>query len=266
MKKVDRGDPMGKKILLSVAGYDPTSGAGILLDLKVFHSLGFQGMALLTSVTSQNTRRVKSIHPLSPPLLWDQYKTLHEDISFSGIKVGMVGSIKNMAFISRILSNHPKIPKVVDPVFRSSSGKWLLEKESIASYVDHIKGRASLLTPNTEEASLISGITISTADGMKEAAERIYKITQIPCLIKGGHLAGKKSDVLFDGKNFHVLVRKKIKKRVHGTGCFLSSSLLAFLAKGNSLKKAFFLAEELTHDAIARAIKIGSGQQILDFF
>jgi hydroxymethylpyrimidine/phosphomethylpyrimidine kinase len=135
-----------KKILLSVAGHDPTSGAGVSLDLKVFQLLGFQGMAVLTSITSQNTKGVRKVHCLSPELIWDQYKILCEDVSFSGIKVGMVGCEKNIEVIKRILDDNPDIQKVVDPVFKSSSGAWLLEKDSIPNYISEIKGKASLLT------------------------------------------------------------------------------------------------------------------------
>jgi len=104
-----------KKNLLSIAGFDPTSGAGVSLDLKVFEHLGFQGMAILTSLTSQSTKTVKEVLPLSPDFLWNQYQTLIEDVSFSGIKVGMMGSRENIKVLSKILSNHPKIPKVIDP-------------------------------------------------------------------------------------------------------------------------------------------------------
>ncbi len=254
-----------RKILLSIAGYDPTSGAGVLLDLKAFEHLGFQGMAILTSLTSQNTRTVKEVHCLSPDFLQNQYQTLCYDISFSGIKVGMVGSQKNIQVIAAILSNNPKIPKVIDPVFKSSSGTWLFEKEAIPSYISKIRGKASLFTPNMEEASMISGIKMNTPEDMKEAAEQIYKLSYIPCLIKGGDLPNQKLDLLFDGKKYHFFKKEKIEKKVHGTGCFLSSSLLAYLVKGNPLEKACSLASQLTHKAIKAATQIGQGQHIIHF-
>jgi len=252
-----------KKILLSVAGHDPTSGAGASLDLRVFQLLGFQGMAVLTSITAQNTKGVRKVHCLPPDLLWDQYQALGEDISFSGIKVGMVGCGKNIKIIKRILADNPSIKKVLDPVFKSSSGAWLLERDSIPSYISEIKGQASLLTPNLEEASMISGIKIKNTEDMKKAAESIFSISSIPCFIKGGHFPRQMVNLLYDGKEFHFFKKEKIRKKVHGTGCFLSSSLLAYVVKGNSLEKACLLATQLTHKAIKNAVKIGQGQNII---
>jgi len=252
-----------KKILLSIAGHDPTSGAGVSLDLKVFTLLGFQGMAALTSITSQNTKGVRKVHCLSPDLIWDQYQTLGQDVSFSGIKVGMVGCGKNIKVIKRILADNPNIQKVVDPVFKSSSGAWLLERDSIPGYISEIKGKASLLTPNLEEASMISGTKIKNTEDMKKAAKSIFSLSNIPCFIKGGHFPKHTVNLLYDGTKFHSFKKEKIRKKVHGTGCFLSSSLLGYMAKGNSLEKACLLATQLTHKAIKNAIKIGQGQQII---
>jgi hydroxymethylpyrimidine/phosphomethylpyrimidine kinase len=195
-----------KKILLSAAGFDPTSGAGASLDLKVFHLLDFHGMSILTSITSQNTKYVNTVFCIPPELVMDQYKTLCEDVSLSGIKVGMVGCGENIQIIKHILSENPGIPRVVDPVFKSSSGTWLLEKDSIRNYISEIEGKSSLLTPNVEE---------------------------------------------------------RLKKNVHGTGCFLSSSLLAYLAKGNTLEEACHQATQLTHNAIKNSVQIGRGQRII---
>jgi hydroxymethylpyrimidine kinase/phosphomethylpyrimidine kinase len=254
-----------KKILLSIAGYDPTSGAGVSLDLKVFQHLGFQGIAALTSITSQNTQGVRRVHCLPSDLLWDQYQALDEDVSFSGIKVGMVGCGKNIEIIKRILTDNPKIPKVVDPVFKSSSGAWLLEKDSIPGYVSDIKGKASLLTPNLEEASLISRIKIKNTEDMKKAAQSIFSFSNIPCFIKGGHFPKQVVNLLYDGNKFYFFKEEKIRKNVHGTGCFLSSSVLVYMVKGNSLEKACLLATQLTDKAIKSAIKIGQGQNIISF-
>jgi len=254
-----------KKNLLSVAGYDPTSGAGVSLDIKVFQLLGFQGVAILTSVTSQNTKHVKKVHCLPPEFLWDQYKTLREDIPFSGIKIGMVGCGKNIQTIQKILASTPNIQKVVDPVFKSSSGYWLLERESIPGYISGLKGKASLLIPNLEEASIISGIKIKNAEDMKKAAKSIYLLCGIPCFITGGYFSGKMVNLLYDGNNYMLFKRAKINKNVHGTGCFLSSSLLAYLSQGNPLEKACLLAIQLTHNAIKDAVQIGHGQYIISF-
>ncbi len=254
-----------KKILLSVAGFDPSSGAGVLLDLKVFQELGFQGMSILTSLTAQNTKEVQRIHPLPSRFLWEQYKTLEADVSFSGIKVGMVGSKDNIRVISKILSRNKNVPRVVDPVFRSSSGAWLLKKEFIPSYISAIGGKASLLTPNLEEAQLISGNQIKNPVDLNAAAEKIYSLASIPCFIKGLGIRSTIMDFLFDGTKFYSFENEKIKKKVHGTGCFLSSSILGFLAEGHSLRKACLLASNFAHQAMHKAIRLGSGRHIIPF-
>jgi len=252
-----------KKVLLSIAGYDPTSGAGTLLDLKVFQHKGFIGMGILTSITAQNTKCIKKIHYPPPESIWNQYETLYKDIHFSGIKVGMVGCKNNIQIIDRILSENLDIPTVVDPVFKSYSGFWLIGKESISDYINAISGKASLLTPNLEEASLISGINIENQEHMEKAAQRIFAISGIPCIIKGGHLPESPIDLLYDGTNFHSFKRERIEKNVHGTGCFFSSAVLCCLANKIPLKKSCFLAGSFTHDAIRSSITVGKGQNII---
>jgi len=255
-----------KKILLSIAGFDPSSGAGLLLDLKVFHKLNLFGMGILTSLTAQNTKEVKKVHCISSDFIWNQYKALKEDVSFSGIKVGMLGCKDNIQVVSRILSENGSMPKVIDPVFKSSSGTCLLEKEAIHRYMTKISGKVSLLTPNLEEAHLISGIRIKNIEDMKAAAEKIFSLTSTPCLIKGGSFKTSIVDILYDGQKFHQFENKNIKKKVHGTGCFLSSSILCFMVKGNSLARSCFLASELTHQAMRKAFQLGQGQLIIPFF
>jgi hydroxymethylpyrimidine/phosphomethylpyrimidine kinase len=251
-----------KKVLLTIAGFDPTSGAGLSLDLKVFSRYGYYGVAVITSLTSQNTRGIKKIHCPSPRFVWDQYERLREDVNFSGIKIGMLGSKANIRQVIKILSDNAEIPRVVDPVFQSSSGNWVLEKDSIPIYMQKLRGNASLLTPNLQEAEWISGLRIHNETEMLAAAEKICALTRIPCLIKGGHLQTENVDILFDGKKCFRYPGQKLKKRVHGTGCFLSSALLCFLARGLSLERAISSAKRATAEAIKRTVRIGEGQEI----
>lgn len=250
------------KILLSITGYDPSSGAGVLLDIAVFRHLGYRGMGVLTAVTAQNTQKVMEFRCLPAQFILSQYKTLAGEISFAGIKVGMVGCRKTLRVLGHILSDNKNIPVVVDPVFRSSSGTWLLEKEAIPSYISQIKGKISVLMPNLAEAALICGHSVRNLEEMKEAAKKISALAECPSYIKGGHLKKRAIDSLFDGRSFYVFEKEKISKDVHGSGCFLSSSLLGYLAKGHSLVKACELASELTHQAIRKAIRIGKGRYI----
>ncbi|UCE21561.1 MAG: bifunctional hydroxymethylpyrimidine kinase/phosphomethylpyrimidine kinase [Candidatus Aminicenantes bacterium] len=252
-----------KKTLLSVAGFDPTSGAGASLDLRVFQHLGFHGMSVLTSLTAQNTEKVNGFHCLPHEFLKSQYEALRGDVFISGIKVGMVGCGENMPIIQEILKDNLAVQRVVDPVLKSSSGTWLIDQEAIPNYISSLKGNASLLTPNREEAGMLSGMKVRTEEEMKKAAEKIYALSSIPCLITGGDLPKKSTNLLYDGKSFYHFKKEKLKKKVHGTGCCLSSSLLAFLVQGNSLEKACHLATEFTHKAIQNALQVGRGQHII---
>jgi len=170
-----------------------------------------------------------------------------------------------------------KILKLSKKSYRTTrvSQKWLilslnqaqengfLEKQSIHRYIEAISGKASILTPNIDEASLIVRKKIKSIEDMIEAAKNISSLAKIPCLIKGGHLPGQTVDILFKGDKFHIFKNNKIKKRVHGTGCFLSSSLLSYMAKGKSLEKACLIATDLTHKAIRKSIRAGKGQHII---
>jgi hydroxymethylpyrimidine kinase/phosphomethylpyrimidine kinase len=246
------------RILLSVAGYDPSAGAGVLLDIAVFRRLGFLGMGVLTAVTAQNTGAVKQFRCLPARFVLGQYKALAGEVSFAGIKVGMIGCRENLPALAAVLRDNRNGLIVVDPVFRSSSGAWFLERAAVPAYVSSIKGKITLLLPNLAEASLLTGRSVGNPRDMEDAARRIAGIVESACLIKGGHLKKGVLDVLFDGERIHVFKKKRIARDVHGTGCFLSSSVLGYLAKGRSLVQACEAASELTGAAMKSAVRMGN--------
>jgi len=263
-QKIDH--PAQNKVLLTITGYDPSSGAGVLLDIAVFRRFGYPGTGILTSVTAQNSLGVTDIRCLGGRFLFKQYSTLVREISPAGIKVGMLGCRQNIPALGHILAQNPDLPIVVDPVFRSSSGRWLLEKEAVPSYLHRIKGRISILTPNLPEAALISGRRLKNPEDMKEVAHRIADRIAAPCLIKGGHLARRITDVLYDGRQFYLFPHKKVPGDIHGTGCFLSSSLLSYLVMGKPLVEACALASEFTGAALRGAVRLGMGRKVLFSF
>jgi hydroxymethylpyrimidine/phosphomethylpyrimidine kinase len=175
----------------------------------------------------------------------------------------MLGWRQNIPVIQAILTDNPNAPRVVDPVFKSSSGTWLLEQEAIPEYISRIRGNASLLTPNREEAGLMAGMKVQSQKDMETAAEHIYSLSSIPCFLTGGLFSEQNVNLLYDGKKFSFFKKKRLMKKVHGTGCFLSSSLLAYLVSGNSLEKACQLATDLTHKAIQAASQVGRGQHLI---
>jgi len=250
----------GGKILLTAAGYDPSGGAGVLRDVQVFGSLGFHGVAILTAITTQNTRGVNNVYVLSDRLLEEQYRTLAADLKFSGIKVGMTGSKDNLRCLEIILAARKDVPRVVDPIVRSSSGAWLLEKDAAPDLLRMIRKNATVITPNLDEAGFLVGAEVRTVPEMRSAARTLYDLLRIPCLIKGGHLEGKAINLLFDGRRFHLFPKRRIAGDVHGTGCTFAAALLGHLALGRNLVRAAELATESTHRAIADAVRIGRGR------
>jgi len=244
-----------KKILLTVAGFDPSGGAGVLLDLQVFRSLGFQGTAVLTALTSQNIQKVWKVVPLPASFVLSQYQALKKDFAWRGIKVGLVGKKANLSVIKIILEELANLPRVIDPVFRASSGAWFLDQESIPTFIKTIAGRATVITPNLQEATLLTGIKVRGLKDMEKAAKAVYELTGAACFLKGGHLKGEVFDVLFTGQHIHVFKSQRLPVKVHGTGCFFSASLLAYLAKGYKLEDAGRLAGCKTRRAIRGAVK-----------
>ncbi len=224
-----------KKVLLTVAGFDPSSGAGLSLDLKVFSHFGCYGLAIPTALTIQNSYQVYDYKVLSPGLIIEAYRRLKTDFKISGLKIGMIGGPGVLTAVKAILADNPGQPVVVDPVFRSSSGRWLLDKNDLTGYLKVLTGRITLITPNLEEASFLLGRKINQIKQMKKAAREISQLVQTPCLLKGGHLQGQVIDLLDDGRKTTVISKPKLPVNVHGTRCFLSSAVLSFLVKGYSL-------------------------------
>lgn len=252
-----------KNTLLSIAGFDPSGGAGILLDIQVFRSFSFSGAGIPTALTIQNSRRVEDFYSPPPDFLLRQYDMLAKDMPLKGIKVGMVGTRRNLDVITRILKKNSGKPIVIDPVLKSSSGTWLIEKNAVAEYAEAFRGTASLITPNLEEASLLSGIPVKDTASQERATLMLFKRFQCPCLIKGGHFSGEKTDMLYDGTQLRTFSHAEAHKDVHGTGCFLSSSLVALLVRGHPLDEACSLAVQWTHEAILQALPAGSSRTVI---
>lgn len=254
-----------KKVLLSIAGFDPSGGAGILLDMQVFTKLGFVGMAIPTADTVQNTSVVKDMQPHSKDLLRRQYQILKEDVSISGIKVGMIGSRPNLAAIAEILLENQGIPIVVDPVLVSSSGHVLMEKKAAGDFLSVLSGKMSLITPNLKEAGCLSGASVRNLRDAAAAARIIYSRTGSACLIKGGHFPGDPVDILFDGKEEFHWKRPRLQGDIHGTGCFLSSAILGFMVQGMAAAQACKEAGEWITRVIEKSVKLGKGRKVIIF-
>lgn len=247
-----------------MAGFDPSSGAGISLDLKVFSHFGHYGLAVITSVTVQNSRKVYDYLTLPAGLVREEYRKLKLDFRIDGIKIGMLGHPKIIPVIEEIISENRRRPVVVDPVLRSSSGHCFLPGKDVRRYLRAIKGKITLITPNIDEAGLIAGQNITNLKEMEEAARKISKLTESACLLKGGHLRDEAYDLLYDGYRFTPLRKKKLSLEVHGTGCFLSSTILCFLAEGLLLTEACQKASKLISRFMNSSVLI-SQRRLFDF-
>ena len=250
--------------LISIGGYDPSGSAGVLLDIRVFERLGQRGFGVLTAVTAQNPERVDRVFPVTARALTGQFERLAEGRVVAGIKVGMLATSANLRAAARVLERQACVPRVVDPVLRSSSGALLLEKRAWPRFLEAFEGRADLVTPNLDEAEALTRRTVRSVAAMKLAAEKIHRRSGIACLLKGGHLEGHAVDVLFDGREFSAFAHPKLDRKVRGTGCFLASSILAYLADGRPLKEACGLGISRVGRAMRAAVPAGQGTWVFD--
>jgi hydroxymethylpyrimidine/phosphomethylpyrimidine kinase len=246
-------------VALTIAGSDPSGGAGIQADLKTFHQFGVYGEAVITLVTVQNTQRVDRVEVLSPELVAEQLAAVLEDIPPNAAKTGALGSAGVVRAIARMAASFA-FPLVVDPVLVSKHGRPLVDEESMNAIRDELLPCAALLTPNVPEAEALSGVAIRGPDDLRRAAERIRDLGARAVLIKGGHRDGPATDVLLEGATWREFPAPRIATRhTHGTGCTYSAAITASLASGMALADAVARAKRFIHDAIRTAPGLGKG-------
>ena len=247
-------------IALTVAGFDPSGGAGLQADLKTFAALGVSGKSVATSITIQNTLGVEGVHDLSPEIVEQQLKVILEDIKPDAIKIGMLGNELIVKTVVRLLRRYRIKKIVVDPVIYPSSGKPLLSPEGIQVIKEKLLPVTLLLTPNLKEAEILSGVKIKNVSDRVRAARSLIKMGAKNVLIKGGHLKGKPQDLFFDGKRVLTLdAIRLIGPDVHGTGCVLASAITAGLAKGKDVVMTVKEAKKFIGLAIMGAVTSGKG-------
>lgn len=254
--------PLPLPAVLSIAGSDPSGGAGIQADLKVFSALGVYGMAAITALTIQNTRGVSAFHPVEPGIVAAQIQSVLEDIPTAAIKTGMLANEDIINSVAGVLADHPSIPLVIDPVLVSTSGKRLLEIGAERALKERLIPLAALVTPNLNEAEALSGVECrASLDSRKRAAEKIIALGCRAVLIKGGHLNGPASeDLWFDGAAFVELSAPRLDNpNTHGTGCALSAAITSFLARGELALDATRRAKHFLTECIRNAFPVGRG-------
>jgi hydroxymethylpyrimidine/phosphomethylpyrimidine kinase len=253
-------------ILLTIAGFDPSCGAGTVADLKTFAAHGCYGVAAIASLTVQNTVSVEAVHNTPSAELREQLEVLAKDCTLAAVKIGMLGNRGNAVVVGEFLDAH-KFPHVVhDPVLKSSSGAELLDAGGIKYLATELLKRSSVITPNVPEAEALTGIEIKDVAGMEAAARKIVELGAHAVIVKGGHME-RAVDVVFDGNELVQLGGEKVKiENTHGTGCTFASALTAQLAAGRGLIEAATLAKAYVTKAIEKGYAIGKGRVPLDHF
>lgn len=253
-------------ILLAIGGFDPSCGGGVGADLKTFAAYGCYGVAAITSLTVQNTQGVEGIHNTPSAELREQLEVLTKDCDIAAVKIGMLGNRGNAVVVAEFLDANKFAHVVHDPVMRSSSDSELLDTTGIKYLATELLKRSSLITPNIQEAEILSGLTIKDVGDMEAAARKLVEMGAHAVIVKGGHME-KVVDVLFDGNELHLLSGDRVKlEHTHGTGCTFASAIAAQLAAGRSLLEATTLAKAYVMKAIERAYPVGKGRLPLDHF
>ncbi|MFS0561412.1 bifunctional hydroxymethylpyrimidine kinase/phosphomethylpyrimidine kinase [Terribacillus sp. 179-K 1B1 HS] len=246
---------------LTIAGTDPSGGAGIQADLKTFQEREVYGMSVITSLVAQNTTGVQAIHHVPVAFLEQQLKSIFTDIGPAAVKTGMIATEEMMQCIAFTL-NKTKAAYIMDPVMYAKSGHALMGEETRDALKSHLVPLATLVTPNVPEAEELTGIRIDDEASIKTAAKRIVREYGAKAvLMKGGHMEGAyAADWLYDGENFTSFTAERMQtKHTHGTGCTYSAAITAELAKGRTLQEAVKIGKDFVTDAIRYSLQLGKG-------
>lgn len=249
---------------LSIAGSDPSGGAGIQADLKTFSANGVYGMSAITALTVQNTIGVGGTHLIPALFVSGQIKAIFDDIRVNAVKIGMIANTDIANAVSDALQEHKDTPIVLDPVMIAKGGHSLLEDDAVTALKERLLPLADVLTPNLPEAASLLGVDIATTRvEIEKQGKALLAFGPKAVLMKGGHLDGKESpDLLVTNSNSVWFEGNRIDtKNTHGTGCTLSSAITAEIAKGSSYEDAIRTAKLYVLNAIldADSLDIGSG-------
>ena len=243
--------------ILSIGGSDTSSGAGIQSDIKIFSNNGFYPFTVITAITSQNTKKITSIEPVSRRSLELQMESVLSDFQIDAIKIGMVFNSQNIKTIHSKLKNS-KFPIVVDPIIKSTTGRLLLKKNALSDYRKMIIPLADVITPNRYESKVLTGFTDA-----KKAAKKIQTMGAKNVIITGFTESNNKiSDYILEPNNQYKISGKKIQIINHGSGCDYSASMTQSLAKGLTVSKSVRIAKKFVYQSIKNSISIGKGINI----
>lgn len=249
--------------VLSIAGVDPSGGAGVLADIKTFSALGVYGAGVVTALTAQNTRAVTGVHAVPPEFIAQQIDTLFADVRIDAVKIGMLGTAAIVEIVASRLRAHGVTQLVIDPVMIAKSGDRLLSPDAVAALREMLVPLARVLTPNLPEAAvLLDAVEPSTQAEMGGMARALLQLGARIVVLKGGHLAGAESaDLVDDGVRQITITAPRIATRnTHGTGCTLSAAIAALLPRYADPFEAIHAAKQFLTAAIAHSGDLDIGQ------
>lgn len=254
-------NPVPPPIALTIAGSDSGGGAGIQADLKTFHQFGVHGTSVIVAITAQNTVGVRAVHLVPAEIISAQIAALGDDLPPAAVKTGMLATADTIRLVAREIRDRDWRRYVLDPVMVATSGARLLAAEAESALQKDLLPLAALVTPNLDEAEVLTGGAVRDPAGMEAAGNRLLEMGARAALIKGGHLSG--GDIV-DLLIVPGMIRRFTHSRIntsstHGTGCTLSAAITAGLALGQSLERAVEAGLGYVHRAIETATRIGAG-------
>jgi hydroxymethylpyrimidine/phosphomethylpyrimidine kinase len=254
-----------RAVVLTIAGSDPSGGAGIQADLKTFQAFGVHGATVVTTVTAQSTTGVRARHDIPAAFVGDELDAILDDLPVAAVKTGLLPDARVVEVVATRLRARPALPLVVDPVLVSTAGDVLTGPDALAAIRDRLVPLASLVTPNLDEAAALVGRPVDSVVAMRDAAAALLALGARAVLVKGGHLATRACDVLATADGLEELDAPRIPVGpVHGTGCTLAAAIAAGLARGRGLSDAVRIARDYVRRAIAASEPIGRGSRLLD--
>jgi hydroxymethylpyrimidine/phosphomethylpyrimidine kinase len=247
-------------VVLSIAGHDPSSGAGITADIKTIAAQGCYGVTCITALTVQSTRGVKRVDPVEGRVISETLEQLMDDLDIAAVKIGMLGSAEAAKSVSAFLKRYSLRRVVLDPIINSSSGAELISREGLQVLIERILGQACVVTPNIDETEAMTGLNIRSAAEMQVASLRLHDLGARSVIITGGHLDPPHDFISGEDRRITILEGSKIPGRsTHGTGCAFSTALACNLALGSDLINAARAAKRYVEASLRKAPAIGKG-------
>ena len=256
---MDRSPP----VVLTIAGFDPSSGAGVTADVKTIAAHGCYGVGCITALTVQSTAGVQRVEGITPELVAQTLDELRADLEISAVHIGMLGSASVVRAVADFLEKAGLPNIVLDPIIKSSSGHDLIDAAGLRLLIERLLPLAAVITPNVDEAAALTGLLVTNLEQMRAAATRLHQMGAASVVVTGGHLE-KAIDLLSfaspRGAQQEVFKSDRLRSNsTHGTGCAFSTAMACHLARGRGLPEAVLLAKAYVAAAIANAHPLGSG-------